>query len=137
MKRQFMTCHLIKEEDNLVNVPSIMDPALGKKGRQSIEQWLGDTLQSQVVGQEKQITKRLIFRELLSIWEQPPERERRVLEKSLRSGNRRVADYILCPTAGNGWNHPLGGRRVNHLERRWVSAPSLPAPTELRLQGGS
>jgi hypothetical protein len=67
--------------DNVVEVGGVINPALGKESSQSMERGTGDALQSQMVGEEESITKRLIFGELLSTWEYPPKRKRRILKK--------------------------------------------------------
>jgi hypothetical protein len=67
--------------DDAVKISSIIDPALGKESRQSVERGAGYALQSHMVGEEEGIMKRLIFGKLLGIWEYPPERKGRVLRK--------------------------------------------------------
>jgi hypothetical protein len=72
---------VVEKLDDAVEASGIIDPALGKESRQSVERGAGDALQGHMVGEEEGITKRLIFRKLLSTWEYPPERKRRVLKK--------------------------------------------------------
>jgi hypothetical protein len=67
--------------DNAVKPGGVVNPALGKESRQSVERGAGDALQSYMVGEEEGIAKRLIFGKLLGTWEYPPEQKRRVLKE--------------------------------------------------------
>jgi hypothetical protein len=77
----FRSNGVVKKLDDVVDIGVVVNPALGKESGEHVKRGTGNALQSDMVGEEESVAKRLIVGELLRTRECPPERERGILEK--------------------------------------------------------